>query len=138
MIANHDWIEGCRRYIPLQKFDASLYTAYDGCLTTLRRLASCKSSLKIFLVRVPKCKLDRPCYCVNQANWVDISYTIFNLLAKEEAPFIVIGNLGFRLASCLKLITQFEEDYHTKLKYQVQITFSKDQQLLCMFKKEKD
>ena len=42
LIATDDWSEDSRKFIPLQKLNASLYTAYDGCLTTLRRLTPCK------------------------------------------------------------------------------------------------
>ena len=63
----HDWDEVSRKYIPLQKVNASLYTAYDGCLTTLRRSTPCDSILKLFLVRIPKCKYSTR-YYVNQAN----------------------------------------------------------------------
>ena len=104
MEATDDWEEVSREYVPLQKVNASLYTAYDGCLTTLRRLTPCKSILKLFLVRIPKCKQNSTRYCVNQANRADIAHAIFALLAKEKAPFIVIGNLGVALASCLRFL----------------------------------
>ena len=131
-----DWEEGSRKYIPLQKVNASLYTAYDGCLTTLRRLTPCKSILNLFLVRIPRCKQNSTRYCVNQANRADIAHTIFALLAKEKAPFIVIGNLGFALASCLRFLWQFEEKTGIKLEDQLQIVYSQDQELVCIFKNE--
>ena len=49
---------------------------------------------------------------MNQANRADIAHTIFALLAKEKAPVIVIGNLGFAVASCLRFLLQFKENWH--------------------------
>jgi len=134
--ATDDWEEVSREYVPLQKVNASLYTAYDGCLTTLRRLTPCKSILKLFLVRIPRCKQNSTRYRVNQANRADIGHTIFALLAKEKAPFIVIGNLGFALASCLRFLWQFEEKTVIQLEDQLQIVYSRDQELVCIFKNE--
>ena len=74
---------------------------------------------------------------MGQASRAAIAHTIFELLAKEKAPFIVIGNLGFAVSSCLRLLIQFEEDYGIKLKDQVQIIYTIAQQLVCMFKREK-
>ena len=39
-------------------------------------------------------------FYVNQADQADIARTIFDVLTDEQAPCIVIGNLGFALASC--------------------------------------
>ena len=65
---------------------------------------------------------------------MDIAHTIFALLAKEKAPFIVIGNLGFALASCLRFLWQFEEKTGIQLEDQLQIVYSRDQELVCIFK----
>ena len=73
---------------------------------------------------------------MNQTHRRDIAYPIFELLAIEKAPCIVIGNLGFGLASCLRFLLQFEEDYGIKLQNQLQIVYSQDQELVCMFKHE--
>ena len=132
----HHWEEVSREYIPLQTVRPWLNTAYDGCLTTLRRLTPCKSILKLFLVRIPKCKQNSTRYYVNQANRADIAHTIFSLLAKERTPLIVIGHVGFALASCLRFLLQFEEETCIKLKDQLQIVYSSDQELACLFKHE--
>ena len=73
---------------------------------------------------------------MSQANRAEIAHTIFALLAKEKAPFIVIGNLGFALASFMRYLLQFEEENGSKLKDQLQIVYSQDQQLVCIFKNE--
>ena len=132
-----DWRKVSREYIPLQKDDAKLYTAYDGCLTTLRRLTPCKQQeLKLFLVRIPKCKQDSTFYCVNQDDRADIANNIFAVLAKEKAPCIVIGNLGFAIASLMSYLLQFQRETGMKLEEQLQIVCSQDQQLVCIFKYE--
>ena len=62
--------------------------------------------------------------------------TIFLWLSQEKAPCMVIGNLGFALASCLRFLLQFEEETGIKLNDQLQIIYSQDQELVCMFKYE--
>ena len=113
-----------------------LYTAYDGCLTTLRRCAPCSYDLKLFFVKIPKCKNSSAGYCVSQTNREAIAHNMFALLAKEKAPCLVIGNLGFALASCLRLLTQFEIKTSIELEDQLQILYSLNQELLCIFKNQ--
>ena len=108
LVAN-GWHEMSRKYIPLQNVDETLYTAYDGCLTTLRRFTPCSCDLKLFFVKIPKCKNSSVRYHVNQINREDIAHSMFALLAKEEAPCLVIGNCGFALASCLTFLLQYEQ-----------------------------
>ena len=132
-----DWDRECMEFIQLRKVNASLYAAYDGCLTTLRRLTPCKQQeLKLFLVRIPKCKQDNTFYCVSQADRADIANNIFAVLAKEKAPCIVIGNLGFAIASLMSYLLQFQRETGMKLQEQLQIVCSEDQQLVCIFKYE--
>jgi hypothetical protein len=98
-----DWQEVTSdQYIPLQN------TPYDGCLMTLRRSTPREISLKIFNVRIPECKSSSS-YYVKPQKRPDMACTIFTLLNKEKAPCIVIGNLGFALATCLRGLQQFDE-----------------------------
>ena len=97
-----EWKEVGHEYIPLRN------TLYDGCLTTLRRSTPRKAILKLFNVRIPECQHVSP-YFVNQTQRADIAHTIFALLDKEKAPFLVIGNLGFALATLLRCLRQFDE-----------------------------
>ena len=97
-----EWEEVGHQFIPLQN------TPYDGCLTTLRRSTPCKTILKLFNVRIPECQHDS-IYFLNQTKRADIARTIFALLDKEKAPFLVIGNLGFALATLLRCLRQFDE-----------------------------
>ena len=103
LVVAPDWEEvPPSQYIPLQN------TPYDGCLMTLRRSTSREISLKIFNVRIPECKSSSS-YYVKPQKRPDMACTIFTLLNKEKAPCIVIGNLGFALATCLRGLQQFDE-----------------------------
>ena len=103
LVVAPDWEEvPPSQYIPLQN------TPYDGCLMTLRRSTPRETSLKIFNVRIPECKPSSR-YYVKPKNRPDIACTIFTLLNEEKAPCIVIGNLGFALATCLRSLRQFDE-----------------------------
>ena len=134
-----DWDKACFQYIPLRKANTLLHTAYDGCMTTLHRLTPRKELqkiMKLFLVRIPKCNQKSTLFYVNQADQADIARTIFDVLTDEQAPCIVIGNLGFALASCVKFLLEFEEETGIKLRDQLQIVCSHDQELVCLFKYE--
>jgi hypothetical protein len=126
-----DWEEvGSPEYISFPD------TPYDGCLVTLRRSTPCDKILKLFNVRIPECHRHTP-YSLNTKQQADIACTILTLLAKEKAPFIVIGNLGFALATCLRCLRLFDKTYRGSLEDQLEILCSADQKLMCIFKHEK-
>ena len=126
-----DWEEvGIPEYISFPD------TPYDGCLVTVRRSMPCDKIMKLFSVRIPECHRHTP-YCLNPKQQADIACTILALLAKEKAPFIVIGNLGFALATCLRCLWLFDKTYHESLEDQLDIVCSADQKLMCIFKHEK-
>ena len=71
---------------------------------------------------------------MNHTKRSDIARTIFVLLDKEKPPFLVIGNLGFALATLLRCLRQFDEETGLRLEDQLQILCSADQKLMCIFK----
>ena len=135
-----DWDKGNLENIPLREVPNASYATYNGSLTTLRRLQPCNQverTLKLFLVKVPRCKHDRIHYCINECDREAIANHIFAVLGAEDAPCIVIGKLGFGLASCLKFMWRFEEQTGTKLGHQLQMAANENQELMCLFKFEK-
>ena len=138
-LATESWRLDSQKYIPLQNVNESLHTAYEGCLSTLRRFtpSDTVNVLKVFLVRLPKCKNTSTKYCLQGRNRAAVAKTIFNLLAKEEAPFLVLGNLGFTLASFLYFLEQFQDETHISLKDHIQMIQSEDCELTGIFKATK-
>ncbi len=122
-----DWEEVSQEFIPLQN------TPYSGFMTTWRRLTPCNSIMNFFFVRIPECHRES-IYYVNYNKRADIARNIFLLLDKAKPPFLVIGNLGFALATLIRFLQQFDDDNGLRLEDRLQIICSADQKLMCLFK----
>ena len=122
-----DWEEDSVEEITLQD------TPYEGTMMTWRRLSPCNSIMKFFFVRIPECHRES-IYYVNHNKRGDIARNIFQLLEETTSPFLVIGNLGFALATLIRFLRQFDDDNGSRLEDRLQIICSADQKLMCLFK----
>ena len=126
-----DWEEDSVEEITLQD------TPYEGTMMTWRRLSPCNSIMKFFFVRIPECHRES-IYYVNHNKRGDIARNIFQLLEETTSPFLVIGNLGFALATLIRFLRKFDDANSSSLEARLQIICSADQKILALFKNKEN
>jgi hypothetical protein len=135
------WEQVSAVYISLLKVPGNNDKCCEGQLTTLRRsesqcVESIPGTLRILHVKIPNIMPTCTQYYVSFEQRAEMARTIFQLILDTEAPFIVIGNLGFQLASLATFLACFQEETNVNLLEQIHVLDVGTQDCVCLFKYE--
>ena len=102
-------------------------------LTTLRRSTSCGETLRVVAIKTLKGTAQSPLF-FSPTERRNVANAIFKLLSKATCPTVVLGNIGFALASCYKHLAEYRSDTEEDMEQKLQIFVTGDQVLMSLFK----
>ena len=102
-------------------------------LTTLRRSTSCGETLRVVAIKTLKGTAHSSLF-FSPTERQNVANAIFKLLSKATCPTVVLGNIGFALASCYKHLAEYRSDTEEDMEQKLQIFVTGDQVLMSLFK----
>ena len=101
-------------------------------LITLQRSTSCGETLNVVAIKTLKGVAENPLF-FSPTEHQQVANAIFKLLSSATCPTVVLGNIGFALASCIKHLTEYKCDTNEDLSHKLQILTTGDQVLMSLF-----
>ena len=98
---------------------------------TLRRPTSCGEKLRVVAIKTLKGSRD---YFLSPTERQQVANALFNLLSKATCPTVVLGNIGFELASYWKLLREYDRETKSDLESDLQVLVTEDQGLMSLFR----
>ena len=100
-------------------------------LITLQRSTSCGETLNVVAIKTLKGVAQNPLF-FSPRDHQQVANAIFKLLSFATCPTVVLGNIGFALASCIKHLNEYKCDTEDLI-HRLQILTTGDQVLMSLF-----
>ena len=99
---------------------------------TLRRPTSCGEALRVVAIKTLKGIPSNHNLFFSQYDRQHVAYAEFKHLSEAQCPTVVLGNIGFALASCFKHLAEYRESTGIDLYHDLQILTTEDQDLMSL------
>ena len=100
-------------------------------LITMQRSTSCGETLNVVAIKTLKGVAENPLF-FSPRDHQQVANALFKLLSFATCPTVVLGNIGFALASCIKHLNEYNCDKEDLI-HRLQILTTGDQVLMSLF-----